>query len=180
MSYNNFQDRPDIQRIEEIAKKSHIEVNSEDVQLYLQFQLTYREIENEYNNLLSRFDLSESRFAILMFLFYAENRQLLPSEIANKLAVTRPTISKLLKSMRQKGLVTSHPSTKDKRVNYIKITASGEQLLHEFLPYNYQATTTLFVGFTPAEKQTFLKLLQKLLANKQNVRKIGDGTNGNQ
>ncbi|WP_270334528.1 MarR family winged helix-turn-helix transcriptional regulator [Ligilactobacillus acidipiscis] len=177
MNYYNFVDRPSKQRIKEIADEFNLTVEPDSVDLYLKFRLIYREIEKEYNLLFEKFNLSESRFTILMFLFYAKNKQLLPSEIANKLGVARPTISKMLKGMREQGLVERQAALDDKRVTYIQITMKGEGILKTFLPYNYQAVSLLFENFSTVEKEQFNFLLVKLLKGKDKFKKMEEKFN---
>lgn len=180
LSYYNFVDRPSKQRIKEMAAELNLAVSPDAVHLFLDFQLTYREIEKNYEHLVESFDLSESRFIILMFLFYADDKALLPSEIATKLGVTKPTISKLLKGMQQQDLVTSHSSTEDKRVRYIQLTTAGEQLLRTFLPYNYRSSSLLFEDFSATEMTQFSHLLRKLLKAKDKIQKLEEEHHANQ
>lgn len=179
MDYYNFSDRPSPERISEIAQQFNLHINPDSAHLYLNFQQTYREVEKSYNHLLEKFDLSESRFTILMFLIRAKDRQLLPSEIADKLGVARPTASKLVKGLINQGLVTSAPSSLDKRMNFIKITNSGAELLNTFLPYNYRAVDELFTDFTVEEKDQFLILLKKLRTGKDKIQLLEETINGN-
>lgn len=172
MSYYNFVDRPSKQRIQEMTDQLHLAVSPDAVHLFLDFQLAYREVEKNYESLVASFDLSESRFIILMFLYYADDKQLLPSEIAHKLGVTKPTISKLLRGMEQQGLVSSHQSSTDKRVRDIQLTPAGEKLLRTFLPYNYRSSSLLFEDFTDEEKQQFAHLLRKLLKSKDKIQQL--------
>ncbi|EHO52406.1 transcriptional regulator, MarR family [Lentilactobacillus kisonensis F0435] len=163
-----------------MAAELNLAVSPDAVHLFLDFQLTYREIEKNYEHLVESFDLSESRFIILMFLFYADDKALLPSEIATKLGVTKPTISKLLKGMQQQDLVTSHSSTEDKRVRYIQLTTAGEQLLRTFLPYNYRSSSLLFEDFSATEMTQFSHLLRKLLKAKDKIQKLEEEHHANQ
>ncbi len=110
----------------------------------------------KYNRLLETFDLSESRFVILMFLGHAEDKRLLSSEIATRLGVTRVTVSKLLKGMEQQTLIEKIASKLDKRSTPIQLTDKGRQILKRFLPYNYEAVHLLFEPFTAEKKSNFL------------------------
>lgn len=179
LGYSNFSDRPNIERIAAIANKFDLSINPDAVHLYLQFQQTYREIEKEYDQLLEKYKLSESRFSILMFLSFSEDEKLLPSEIADKLNVTRPTASKLIKGMNSKGLITIQPSSTDKRTSFIEITSEGKNLLQTFLPYNYQAVDSLFDGFSAEERNQLSYLLEKLSNNKSKLKKLEDADHAN-
>ncbi|KAF1297093.1 MarR family transcriptional regulator [Enterococcus sp. JM4C] len=178
MAYFNFSDRPTEQRIASIASQFNLEINPNSINLYLEFQQVYREIEKRYDQLLEKFDLTESRFAILMFLFYSADKQLLPSEIAEKLGVARPTASKLLKGMKTQGLVTIEMSPSDKRASIVGITEKGIATLQRFLPYNYQAVDRLFEEFTEEERAQFYRLLHKLNSGKNKLQLLEESLDG--
>lgn len=175
----NFVDRPDNSKIQSLAKQYDYEVDAEAIHLYLEMQWTYREVEKKYNRLLELFGLSESRFVILMFLGRAKDNQLLSSEIAEKLGVTRATASKLLKGMEQQALVQKIASKVDKRSTHIQLTEKGEQLLTAFLPYNYEAAHLLFDPFTKEEKEQFSFLLKKLIKGKEKLQQLEEEIHGN-
>lgn len=175
----NFLERPDNSRIQSLAKQYNYEVDADAVRLYLELQWTFREVEKKYNHLLEAFGLSESRFVILMFLGRATEKQLLSSEIADKLGVTRATTSKLLKGMEQHKLIQKIASQVDKRSTHIQLTDKGDQLLTSFLPYNYASAHLLFKNFTETEKEQFSLLLKKLGKNKENLQLLEDEINGN-
>lgn len=174
----NFQDRPDEQRIKSIAEEHQFNVDSEAVDLYLELQRVFREIEKTYNHLFEKFNLSESRFTILMYLDNAESYRLLASEIATKLGVKRATASKLLKGMEQQGLITKNVSETDKRATYIQLTAQGNECLKTFLPYNYEAVEQILGSFTAEERMQFSSLLRKLEKGNKNFKEMEKKVNG--
>lgn len=130
-----------------MAKGFDYDINSSSVTAYLKLQWTFREVEKNYNKILEHFDLSESRFVIMMYLSLAEENQLLSSELAERLGVSKATISKILKKMEEKNLIEKIPSETDKRSTYIKLTEDGLEKLKYFLPYNYKAVDQLFSNF---------------------------------
>lgn len=175
----NFLDRPDKQRIQAIAEDHQYEVDSEAAHLYLELQRVYRETEKTYNRLFEKFNLSESRFTILMFLDRAKDNRLFPSEIAEKLGVKRATASKLLKGMEQQGLVTKSASKTDKRAACIQLTSKGNELLKTFLPYNYEAVNQVLGSFTTEEKEQFSSLLKKWEKGKERFKEMEESIHGN-
>lgn len=173
----DFIDRPDNQRIQAMASK-YSDVDASYVQLFLHFQWTYREIEKSYNRLLEKFGLTESRFIILMFLYQADQKQLLPSEIAKKLGATRATVSKLIKGLERSSFVTKTTSEIDKRSVYIKITKQGETTLTQFLPYNFESVKQLFSPLSEVEMRDFTSLLNKVLQGKNKLTEMERSING--
>lgn len=142
MTNNNFNDRPSNQRIHSISKYIS-DVETEKVRAFLDLQWTFREMEKQYDRVFSSFGLSESRFVLLLFLNYAVDHSLKPSELAEKLGASRATVSKLLSSMEQKNWVEKIHSNEDKRSYYFKLTESGKGILEKFLPHNFETVKDL-------------------------------------
>ncbi|AIS60119.1 Organic hydroperoxide resistance transcriptional regulator [Listeria ivanovii subsp. londoniensis] len=160
MDNYSFVDRPSNQRIQLMN-----DVSEEDAiitELFLDFQWTYRNMQKVYDDVLDKNNLSESRFIILMFLKRAQNQELLPSVIAEKLGATRATVSKLLKAMELKGWITKKTSTVDKRAIPVQLTEAGMNILEDFLPINFQTVHQLFDQLTLEEMQQFSYLLKKI------------------
>ncbi|MBK2003769.1 MarR family winged helix-turn-helix transcriptional regulator [Listeria ivanovii] len=160
MDNYSFVDRPSNQRIQLMN-----DVSEEDAiitELFLDFQWTYRNMQKVYDDVLDKNNLSESRFIILMFLKRAQNQELLPSVIAEKLGATRATVSKLLKAMELKGWIAKKTSTVDKRAIPVQLTEAGMNILEDFLPINFQTVHQLFDQLTQEEMQQFSYLLKKI------------------
>lgn len=161
-----FVDRPDNQRLQ-LMKKSYTELNSDIVRLFIDFQWTYRNMQKAYDDVLDKNGLSESRFIILMFLYYAPNQTMLPSVISEKLGATRATVSKLLKAMEIKGWISKSSSATDKRSLSIQLTENGNQVLEKFLPENFNIANVLFGSLTSEEMEQLFYLLKKIQDNTQ-------------
>ncbi|MFQ6367114.1 MarR family winged helix-turn-helix transcriptional regulator [Lactococcus lactis] len=161
MESYKFIDRPNYERIKATAEEFY--QTDENLALaFLDFQWSYREMQKQYDNLLQRFSLTESRFIILMFLKRAKSNMLLPSEISEKLGASRPTVSKLLKAMEKNKLVEKTSSVIDKRSVYFKITDYGLEVLDNFVPSNFRAVETIFSFLESEDISTLTRLLEKL------------------
>lgn len=156
-----FIDRPDNQRLQ-LMKNVYSEVNSDIVKLFIDFQWTYRNMQKQYDYILDKNDLSESRFIILMFLYQAPNQTLLPSVISEKLGATRATVSKLLKGMEMKGWILKSTSTTDKRSLSVQLTETGNYVLEKFLPGNFSIVNDLLGSLSNEEIQLLSNLLKKI------------------
>ncbi|HEY0221591.1 MAG TPA: MarR family transcriptional regulator [Lactovum miscens] len=156
-----FIDRPDSERIKATAEEYH-EIDENLVLNFLNFQWTYREMQKQYDALLSQFNLTESRFIILMFLKRSPENMLLPSDISLKLGASRPTVSKLLKAMEQIDLVEKITSSSDKRSAYFKITNKGNETLRAFMPHNFEAVKTIFSQLDLKDLENLKHLLKAI------------------
>ena len=158
----NFNDRPDAERLAQGISAANTNTDPDMVLQFLNFQWAYRRMQRQYDNVLAKNQLSESRFIILMFLYLAPDQHLLPSEIAQKLGTTRVTVTKMLQGMTTTKLVAKQPSPDDKRATWIHLTDDGQKVLLSFLPENFVAIQTLFGNLTTDDLQTLKQLLHKI------------------
>lgn len=139
----SFRDRPDKQRVQLTLGKASSSADAEQVLAFLDFQWTFRTMQATYEQLLDQYQLSESKFIILMLLENETDHTLLPSELATKLGSARATVSKLLVGLQKRGWVEKQHPQDDKRTVAIHLTAAGSSVLTQFLPANFKAVTTI-------------------------------------
>lgn len=163
MSDYKFVDRPDLNRMTKSAGRYDIsEDSTARSKVFLDFLFSNREMIKAYDRFLDQYDLSESRFIILMFLLQAPNKTLAPSEIVQKLGATKATVSKMLKVMENKEWVEKTPSTIDKRSVAIKLTKTGEKLINQFYPQNFKAVGQIMSELDESDLQSLTKIITKI------------------
>ncbi|MFD1433108.1 MarR family winged helix-turn-helix transcriptional regulator [Lacticaseibacillus yichunensis] len=163
MPDSNFRDRPDAERLR-VIRSQYADANIKTVQTFLDLQFVYRDVQAKYEQVLSDYDLSESRFILLMFLAHAP--QGLPvSALAEKLGVTKATTSKLLDRMTTGGFVEKIADSQDKRAVVIRLTPSGRACLSRFLPVNFQTINSLLGRLSADEQGQLDLLLTKMIAS---------------
>ncbi|MBF5066863.1 MarR family transcriptional regulator, partial [Salmonella enterica subsp. enterica serovar Istanbul] len=74
MSFD-FTDRPDAHRLE-LMRKAYPDVDTQSVLTFLNFRACFRAVAADYQRVLDRFGLTESRFLILMFLYHNQPQAL--------------------------------------------------------------------------------------------------------
>lgn len=108
--------------------------------------------------------LSPGRYAVLMAL-YAGDAPLAPSEIADRLRVTRATVTGLIGGLVQDDLVAYGSSDiADRRRKAITLTPKGRALMAEVVPDVFAQMSALFRPLSRAERATLLKLSAKIEA----------------
>lgn len=157
-----LKDRPDAARLE-LMHQQYLDVNPEAVLTYLNLRQAYHTVADQYEAVLNQYGLSESRFMILMFLYHAQPNGLSPTVLADKLGATKATTSKLIRGMVNSHLLIKRPVASDKRSSVIVMTAAGLDILHRFLPVNYQTVNHLLVNLSSKERAQLNHLLEKLL-----------------
>lgn len=87
-------------------------------------------IEKEIESSLKPFNLSISKFNILMIIKHQGGENGLSQiDIGKRLIVTASNMTKMLDKLYSDGFIERVPQTKDRRVNLIKITPKGSELL---------------------------------------------------
>ena len=118
--------------------------------------------------------LSPGRYAVLMELYYgelqagagrplAQNDGLLPSQLATRIGVTRPTITGLIDGMLREGmLLRMRADSQDGRRRGVRLSAGGRRLLDALLPQLFTRMSALVAPLSNAEQATLRELLLKI------------------
>jgi DNA-binding MarR family transcriptional regulator len=87
---------------------------------------------------LSKHDLLQGRWWVLILLMREEHLSSTPSLLAEKVGVTRATMTGLIDSLEQSGLVQRVFDKADRRRVMIKLTAAGQAKLDVVMPDYYR------------------------------------------
>ncbi len=87
---------------------------------------------------LSKHDLLQGRWWVLILLMREESTISTPSILADKLGVTRATMTGLLDGLEQNGLVTRVFAKEDRRSVKIQLTTAGQAKLDVVMPDYYR------------------------------------------
>ncbi len=118
--------------------------------------------------------LSGPRWRILLHLYIAEQMDrpgVSPTELAQSRNVSKNTISTLLRSLEEQGLVSRAIAPHDRRSFIIQLTDKGRDLVRQRSPQHLAFLNTLASELTPEERAELLRLLRKLY---QSLIKHGD------
>lgn len=84
--------------------------------------------------------------------------------LAGAIAYDRTTITGVVDRLVQKGLVTRHESSRDRRARQLKITDAGRRTLRAITPAVESAQQIMLRGLTEKEGKELVRLLQKAIA----------------
>ena len=105
--------------------------------------------------------LSPGRYAVLMALD-VQRPSMAPSEIADRLGVTRATVTGLIDGLMRDDLVVYAPEGSDRRRKAVALTPGGEALIDLVVPDIFQRMADLTAPLSLDERRTALGLLAKV------------------
>ena len=115
----------------------------------------------EISRLLRPFDLTPASGLVLSNL--AESGEpLAPREIAERLIVSRATITGLLDSLERRQYLRRLPHPADRRMLLVEITESGRRVADEFRPVVHRQQRLWFQSRDEDDKQSFILYLQQI------------------
>lgn len=107
------------------------------------------------------YHLSEGKFCCLIVL-HQNPQGIVPSAIAQKVGVTKATISNMLMRMERDGDVYIKQAEDDARKKLICLTEKGRAFMDKILPEHYLRVTKLMERLTEDEQKELIRLLKKM------------------
>jgi len=84
-------------------------------------------------------------------------------EIANRLRIEGPTMTRMIDALSRDGLVERQPAPSDRRTKYLSVTPEGERALETIFEVTDELRTRLLDGLSPEEIDRFYSVLMLLL-----------------
>jgi DNA-binding MarR family transcriptional regulator len=106
-------------------------------------------------------DLSLRQFTYLELI--ARLRNPTPTELAQKLRVSKPTVSVAIDRLEEAGYVRKAKSDEDRRSHHLHLTAKGEQFSRAHEGIHRTIVQTLITGLNDAEVAQLSALMSKVL-----------------
>jgi len=94
-----------------------------------------------------------------------EEEGLSQSELAARIHVTAPTLSRMIHRMTRAGLLITEDDPVDQRVSRVHLTDSGREIKERVLSTWTQLGSELLAGFTLEEKAQVRRFLERMAAN---------------
>lgn len=85
-----------------------------------------------------------------------------PSTIAQRMVVSRPTITGILDTLERKHLIRRAPSRDDARMKVVSLTASGRATVRRMLPLVHDFERRVLGGLTVDRQRQLLDLLARM------------------
>lgn len=129
------------------------------------------QIRNEYTNYIEN-ELKDRGIEGLVIshgnildILYNNNGRLTMKEISEGINRSKSTVTQLVDKLLAYGYVTKEADSTDKRISYIVLTELGMGIKKDFREISDRVIQEFFQGFTEAEAETLLTLLDRVIHN---------------
>lgn len=126
--------------------------------------LTADLLEKRIASLLLPFDLSPATGLVLSILVDSET-PVSPNNIADRLIISRASVTSLLDTLEKRGFVKRQPHISDRRMILVVLTDSGRQVANKFRPIVHQHQKVWLNALNEKEQEQLIKMLQRLQAS---------------
>lgn len=111
-------------------------------------------------------DLTFAQYRILMDLLFGEHFRecagMNPSDLSERLGVTRNTVSSLIRSLEEKELIDRRLDREDRRRFIIELTDAGRERVRQHARRHFDVLNECFGVFDREEQEMMIRLLMKL------------------
>lgn len=138
------------------------ELDPSAMEAFLHLLRTSTDVFCAFRGLLAKHEISQGRFVVLTLLNHDPEKPVNLADLAERSRVTRATMTGLIDTLERDGLVKREPSSGDRRMLLVRLTASGRTFLDSILPDYFRRVTTLMGGLSDAERKTLVRLTTKI------------------
>lgn len=156
-----LRDLPDDKTLREFAER-YKDMDPLAVKACISLARTASDLLTGFETMLTRHGLSQGRFLTLIVLNRKPDEPLGPSELAEKVGVTRATMTGLLDGLHAEELVAREAYGDDRRRISVRLTVKGRSVLERVLPDYYRRTSRVMGSLTEEERLHLLRLLAKV------------------
>ena len=114
---------------------------------------------------VSQYDVTPAQTHVLLYLHHHGGGQVLQHELTGHMRVKPSTMNGVLDRMEEKGLVRRSVSGQDARRRLITLTDKGAEQQARFAESFLASEEALVRGFSPEERETLLRLLDRIVEN---------------
>ncbi|MGE7988836.1 MarR family winged helix-turn-helix transcriptional regulator [Lysinibacillus fusiformis] len=123
----------------------------------------YQTIQEATKRDLLQFDLNQTEFSVLEFLYHRGEQPI--QVIGKRILIASSSITYVIDKLEQKGYVYRKSCPRDRRVTYVLLTNEGQTLMEEIFPKHEQKINEIFEVLGPQELDTMILSLKKVGKN---------------
>jgi MarR family 2-MHQ and catechol resistance regulon transcriptional repressor len=135
-------------------------MSSTNLKLIIAMARTYNDLFLKIEKNVKEYGLTISEFGVLEMLLHKGEQPV--QKVAEKILVTSGTITYVIDKLQKNNLVQRKKCDRDKRVFYLSLTRSGEELIREIFPKHKRFLDELLVNMDEGFKKDLIENLALL------------------
>jgi len=144
-----------------LENAAHFSLHSSAWKIILPMLLVDKFVLDKSDALIERFGLQRSESDVLIALYF-NNNVLSPTQLYEAILFSSGGMTKVLKRLEEKKLITRVPSTNDRRSLLVQLEEKGETLIKSFLVEVAELHSQLLSFLEEDEKRVIEKAFKKL------------------
>ena len=140
--------------------------NNRNLKAFTVLFRAYQTIQDATKRDLLQFDLNQTEFSVLEFLYHHGEQPV--QMIGKKILIASSSITYVIDKLEQKGYVYRKACPRDRRVTYVLLTLEGQVLMEEIFPKHEQKINEIFEVLEAHELDNMILSLKKVGKNAAN------------
>ena len=145
-------------------EKRFLDSSAKATECAMNLILTADLLEKRITSLLLPFDLSPATGLVLSIIADSET-SVSPNHIADRLIISRASVTSLLDSLEKRGFVKRQPHPSDRRMLLVELTNSGRQVANQFRPIVHEHQKVWLSALNEKEQEQLIQTLHRLQAS---------------
>lgn len=115
---------------------------------------------SHFRPMLARHDVTEQQWRVIRVLHEAGTLD--ASEVAERAFILAPSLTRMIRSLEERGFISRHKDKGDGRRVLLKVAPAGEAIIHEVLPDSRNIYRQLEIHYGKERLETLLEMLDEL------------------
>ena len=145
-------------------EKQYPDSSAKATECAMNLVLTAGLLEKHIASLIAPLGLSPATGLVLSILADSE-APISPNKIAERLIISRASVTSLLDSLEKRGFVKRQPHPSDRRMLLVELTNAGRQVANQFRPIVHQHQKVWLNALNEKEQEQLIQTLRRLQAS---------------
>lgn len=136
------------------------DIDHQSVRTCLYFMRVAKKATGVMSDHFARLGISPGKYSILLELVSAApGKALSPSELADRIGVTRPTVTGLIDGLKRQGFIERNVDPQDRRKVVLTLTSKGRDFIDGLMPVQFRKMSAIFDGLSKQQQDELCGLL---------------------
>ncbi|MBN8950740.1 MULTISPECIES: homoprotocatechuate degradation operon regulator HpaR [unclassified Rhizobium] len=127
---------------------------------------------SHFRPILAAHDVTEQQWRVIRILY--EGGKLDATELADKASILAPSLTRMIRSLEERGFITKHKDDADGRRVLLQITSAGQAIVEDVMPESLKVYADIDARFGVERVEKLLDMLDELASLKLENGAVGE------